>query len=285
MIKNLLFYVVGVLFSFAVLAQDTVLTVQVFKNKQLIEKRNFGIDGNLLQRHTKLSDDPELWFREFYVYDHKKLIRSGSSVNGDPSTITDYSYSYNDKGKLVKKREAKEGLVSGETFYSYNDNGWLVNEKSYIGKRKQIEIVYSYDLLGRVIQRTETITDSFRVHAMSELKQYNDLGKVVRVVGLYEKDTMSDIRFRYDQYGIKLQQDVIAGGDTTLTIAWYYGHSGSHPVREVHKADGFVVRSTRFFYYKNGRKKREVTMEYRVFSGRMKPEKSVKKYEYTWRKD
>lgn len=285
MIKPLFLSVVGVLFCFALSAQDTVLSVQVFKKKQLVEKRSYGIDGNLLQRHTKLSDDPELWFKEFMVYDHKKLIRSGSSVNGDPSTITDYTYFYNDNGKLEKKREAKEGLVSGETFYTYNDEGWLIGEKSYIGKRKQMDILYEYDFLGRVIQRKETITDSNRVNTMSEQKKYNDLGKVVRVVGLHDKDTVSDIRYTYDQFGIKLQQDVIAGGDTTLTIVWYYGRSGMHPVKEVHKADGYIVRSTTFKYNKNGRKKRETTTEYRVFSGRMKPEKSVKTYEYKWRND
>jgi len=285
MIKPLFLSIVGVLFCLVLSAQDTVLTVRVFKNKQLVEKRSFGIDGNLLQRHTKLSDDPELWFREFRIYDHKKLIRSGSSVNGDPASMTDYTYFYNDRGKLEKKREAKDGLVSGETFYTYNDKGWLINEKSYVGKRKQIEVLYAYDLLGRAILRTETITDSNRVQSMSEQKQYNEIGKVVRVIGLHDKDTVSDIRFTYDQFGIKLQQDVIAAGDTTLSIIWYYGRSGSHPVKEVHMADGFVVRSAKYFYDKHGRKKREETMEYRVFSGHMKPEKSVKKIKYYWQND
>ncbi|MDX9931920.1 MAG: hypothetical protein RB294_05000, partial [Bacteroidales bacterium] len=142
MMKTITFLVFIAAIAIAGNAQDTVFTVRVFEKKNLVERRSYGIHGNLLAKETCLSNDPLLWFREFMIYDKGKLIRSGHYIN--ESDVTDYSYSYNDKGKLEKKRESQKGIVSGETFYKYNEKGWLVEEEAYHGKRKKIVTVYEY---------------------------------------------------------------------------------------------------------------------------------------------
>ncbi|KAF5036287.1 hypothetical protein DSECCO2_576650 [anaerobic digester metagenome] len=261
-------------------AQDTVFTVRVFEKKQMVERRSYGIHGNLMKKETLLSKDPLLWFREFMIYDKGKLIRSGHYI--DDADVTDYSYEYNDKGKLEKKRETKQGVVSGETFYKYNEKGWQTEEEAYVGKRKKIVTSYEYTPEGLVKKRTENITDSNRNMILSELYFYNTDGKILRMVGMNGEDTISDIRYTYDQFGFKLRQDVISHGDTTLTVVWLYGRNGSHPVIEKHVADGYVVRQTKNFFNKDGRIKKEIIMEYRVYSGKMKPEKTIRKYRYYW---
>ncbi|HPS84226.1 MAG TPA: hypothetical protein PLA88_07920 [Bacteroidales bacterium] len=261
-------------------AQDTVFTVRVYEKKQMVERRSYGIHGNMMAKETRLSEEPLLWFREFMIYDKGKLIRSGHYI--DDTDVTDYSYEYNEKGKLEKKRETKQGVVSGETFYQYNEKGWLTEEESYVGKRKKIVTDYDYTLEGLVKKRTENISDSNRIMVLSELYFYNIDGKIIRMVGMNGDDTISDIRYTYDQFGFKLRQDVISHSDTTLSVVWLYGRNGSHPMIEKHMADGYVVRKTKNFFNKEGRIKKEIIMEYRVYSGKMKPEKTIRKYRYFW---
>jgi len=261
-------------------AQDTVFTVRVYEKKQMVERRSYGIHGNMMAKETRLSEEPLLWFREFMIYDKGKLIRSGHYI--DDTDVTDYSYEYNEKGKLEKKRETKQGVVSGETFYKYNEKGWLTEEESYVGKRKKIVTDYDYTLEGLVKKRTENISDSNRIMVLSELYFYNIDGKIIRMVGMNGDDTISDIRYTYDQFGFKLRQDVISHSDTTLSVVWLYGRNGSHPMIEKHMADGYVVRKTKNFFNKEGRIKKEIIMEYRVYSGKMKPEKTIRKYRYFW---
>jgi len=280
MMKTITFLILLSALTISGYAQDTVFSVRVFEQKKLVEKRSYGIHGNLLTKETRLNEEPELWFREFMIYDKGKLIRSGHYI--DEVDVTDYSYTYNDKGLLEKKRESKQGLVTGETFYKYNNAGKLIEEEAYFGKRKKIISSYDYTPEGLVKERTEIITDSNRTMTLSELYSYNPDGKMLRMVGMNGSDTISDIRYKYDQFGFRLGQDVISHGDTTLSIVWVYGRNGSHPTIEKHLADGFVVRKTKNFFNKAGRKKKEVITEYRVYSGKMKPEKTVRKYSYYW---
>ena len=280
MMKTVILLVLLAASAIAGYAQDTVFTVRVFEKKQMVERRSYGIHGNLMAKETRLSEEPLLWFREFMIYDKGKLIRSGHYI--DDTDVTDYSYEYNEKGKLEKKRETKQGVVSGETFYKYNEKGWLTEEESYVGKRKKIITSYDYTPEGLVKKRTENITDSNKIMVLSELYFYNIDGKIIRMVGMNGADTISDIRYTYDQFGFKLRQDVISHGDTTLTVEWLYGRNGSHPMVEKHLADGYVVRKTKNFFNKDGRIKKEIIMEYRVYSGKMKPEKTIRKYRYFW---
>ena len=76
-------------------AQDTVFTVRVYEKKQMVERRSYGIHGNMMAKETRLSEEPLLWFREFMIYDKGKLIRSGHYI--DDTDVTDYSYEYNEK--------------------------------------------------------------------------------------------------------------------------------------------------------------------------------------------
>lgn len=280
MMKTITFLVFIAAIAIAGNAQDTVFTVRVFEKKQMVERRSYGIHGNLMSKETRLSEEPLLWFREFMIYDKGKLIRSGHYI--DDTDVTDYSYEYNEKGKLEKKRETKQGVVSGETFYKYNEKGWLTEEESYVGKRKKIVTDYDYTLEGLVKKRTENISDSNRIMVLSELYFYNIDGKIIRMVGMNGEDTISDIRYTYDKFGFKLRQDVISHGDTTLTVKWKYGRNGSRPVLEQHWADGYVVRETKNFFTSKGRIKKEVIVEYRIYSGKMKPEKTIRKYRYFW---
>lgn len=280
MMKTITFLILLSAFAIAGYAQDTVFSVRVFEQKKLVEKRSYGIHGNLLAKETRLNEDPELWFREFMIYDQGKLIRSGHYI--DEANVTDYSYTYNSKELLEKKRESKLGLVSGETFYKYNSKGRLIEEEAYYGKRKKIISGYDYTPEGLVKERTELITDSNKSMTLSDLYYYNNDGKIIRMVGLNGADTISDFRYVYDQFGFRLRQDVISHGDTTLSIVWVYGRNGSHPMIEKHLADGYVVRKTKNFFNKAGRKKKEVITEYRVYSGKMKPEKTIRKYRYYW---
>jgi len=278
--NKITFLILFLAFACTSAAQDTVFTVRVYQKKQLIERRSYGINGNLLAKDTRLNEEPSLWFREFMIYDKGKLIRSGHYI--DDADITDYSYSYNEKGQLEKKRETKQGIVTGETFYKYNRNGLLIEEEAYIGKRKKITTDYEYNMEGLVTKRSENIVDSNKSMSLSELYFYNGAGKIIRMVGMNGSDTISDFRYAYDKFGFRLRQDVISHGDTTLSIEWIYGRNGALPAVEKHWADGFVVRKTVNHFNRTGRKRKEIITEYRVYSGKMNPEKTVKKFRYDW---
>ncbi|MPL98539.1 hypothetical protein SDC9_44745 [bioreactor metagenome] len=278
--NKIFFLIVFLSASAAMQAQDTVFTVKVFENKQLTEKKSFGINGNLLGHSTRLNDDPELWFYEYMFYDNGHLARSEHFT--DKSDMTVFTYTYNDRNKLQKKTESRAGSVVGETEYFYNNNGWIVKEITNSGNRKQITTNYEYTLTGLVNMRSETIVDSSKTMILAELYEYNADGKINRMIGLNGSDTIYDFHYTYDKFGFKLRQDVISHGDTTLTIEWVYGKNGSYPMLEKHLSDGLVVRKTKTAFNREGRKKKETVTEYRIFSGKMKPEKTVRKFRYDW---
>jgi len=263
-----------------VIAQDAVLTVRVFEKKKLVERKVYGINANLLEKETLINKEPEIWFCEKMSYENGRLIKSVHFVDGADTTF--YLYEYNDRGKTIKKIETKNGEVVGEVSFLYDDKGRLINENNLMGKRKSISVSYEYNNEGLLIKRNENIADSSKNINLSEFYYYNPDKKMTRVIGVNNNDTISDIRFEYDKFGFKLKQNVILHGDTTLTVEWKYGPNGSKPIIERHLSDGYVVRQTINRFNKSNRIKKEITTEYRIYSGKMKPEKTVRKYKYFW---
>lgn len=261
-------------------AQKSVKSMKMYVDKKLSEVVTYNPDGHVLSRETLLSDDPQVWFKEVMMYRGKLLDKSSHYIGG--ANIADYEYFYNEKSQLERRRERQNDSVSGVTYFEFHETDRLQLETNYIGKTKKIITGYSYNSQGLVTRRTESIVEEGSNLVLAEEYYYDKAGHMERMIGLNGNDTLSDISYAYDEAGRRIRQYVYSHGDTTLTIEWEYKKDKTQPSVEKHKANGFVVRQTASKYNKTGLKKREKTTEYRVFSGNMKPQKTTKKFKYTW---
>lgn len=264
-------------------AQNNAKTMKLYVNKKLSEKAEYSSDGKLKMRETLVNDGPEMWFKEVNVYSGGLLQESEHYLNGQ--IITGFEYFYNERNQIELRSEKENDSAVGYTFFEYNDAGNIISETSYSKKDKNTRIDYLYNVNGLVLQRTESIIDSSRSINLSEAYEYNSDGMLIRIVGLNNTDTLSDIRYSYNDNGNKTAQYVISHGDTALVVLWKYKKGMSLPCLEQHLVDGYIVRQTKTKYNKAGLKKQEKTTEYRIFTRKSKPEKTIKKFEYTWYND
>ncbi len=260
--------------------QKQVKSMTLTMNGKLTEKVFYTENGAISSRETLLSEDPAVWFKEIYQFSNNLPIRSEHFVNG--MNIAGYEFFYNEKNQMERRREKQNDSVTGVTYFVYGDNGMLESETNYMGKYKKILTSYGYNAAGLVTSRTESITEPDADMVLSEQYFYNKNGQMELAIGMNGADTVSDIRYQWDQLGRRITQFVLNHGDTSLAVEWEYRGNSARPCIERHKANGFVVRQTKTKYNSAGLKKRERIVEFRVFSGNMKPEKMKKIYKYTW---
>ncbi len=263
-------------------AQNKVKTMKLFVNKKISEKAEYNSDGKLNTRETLVNDVPEMWFKEVNVYSANMLQESEHYLNGQ--RITGFEYFYNEYNQIERRSEKENDSVVGYTYFEYNDSRAIVSETNYSEGDKNTRTDYHYNANGLVCQRSESIIDQDGAVILSESYEYNSNGLLVRVVGLNKTDTLSDIRYSYNANGNKTGQYVISHSDTALVVQWNYKKGMNLPFSEQHVVDGLIVRQTKIKYNKAGLKKQEKTTEYRIFTGKLKPETTIKKFEYTWYK-
>jgi len=280
MTKSIVFIILLVFLAENIFAQKQAKTMNMFVNKKLSEKAEYNSDGKLQMRETLVNDDPEMWFKEVNVFSGGLLQESEHYLNGQ--IITGFEYFYNEYNQVELRSEKENDSAVGFTYFEYNDAGSIVSETSFSKEDKNTKTDYHYNANGLVGLRTESIIDNDGSSNLSEVYEYNNRGLLIRVVGLNNADTLSDIRYSYNDKGNKTAQYVISHGDTALVVQWKYKKGIALPFSEQHLVDGFIVRQTKTKYNKTGLKKQEKTTEYRIFTGKLKPETTVKKYEYTW---
>lgn len=259
-------------------AQDGIKSRSMYVNKSLTEFIEYNKEGKIIVKKSKIESEPVMWFDETFIYKNDLLSSSSKYMNG--ASVADYEYFYDGRKMLERIREKQFDSVVSITYFEYNAFDKINVETSYIGQLKKITTTYSYNNFQNVTNRTETIIDGDKMTILANDFIYDENKKLVGLVSINNKDTISNISFKYDTCDRKVRQDAINMGDTTLTILWKYKKNLTKPFIEKHIADNSIVRQTKFFYRKNGLIKKEIIVDYRNYSGKMKPEKMKKVYKY-----
>lgn len=264
-------------------AQNSMKSLKIYENRKLTQIALYNEAGKLTEKQMLLSSDPDIWFRETNTYQNGILLRSDHYI--DNALMFSFEYFYNEKLMPERRRERRNDSVTALTIFDYQESDKLMIETHYGENNKHQVYTYSYNAAGLVTRRSESVSEPGVNMVLAEEYSYDKSGNMIQSVSLNDNDTISDIHYTYDALRRRTAQYVINHRDTMLSIIWTYRGNELNPSAETHFANGFVVRKTTFKYCSNGLKKRERIIEYRVFSGNMHPERTKRKFRYTWHKN
>lgn len=177
----------------------------------------YDTDNNLIRETDARGNITE------YDYDEdRNLIETKWYIDSEPVTET---REYTSEGLLESVTNARDYTTS----YEYDDYGNLTKITEPLGK----ETTFTYDIMGRMLTRTEKIDDST---SRTTEYEYDDDGRRTKII--YDDDSYEE--FQYSCCDLEWKRD--RNGNYT-----YYTYNGTHKIASEERGD----RETEYEYDEN----------------------------------
>jgi YD repeat-containing protein len=161
-------------------------------------------------------------------------VNSSSGALSSPSTVTStITYSYNQIGQVVAKREANDIATDSTVAYTYDVGGRLINEQrasytDYNGTTSTPTVQYYYDGLGNLVRTRQSGDPTTTVERITR----NTYGAGGRLLSMTDAATTSGVTrsYYYDLAGNKIGESYVRldsyGTPTTEGLGYKYDKLG-----------------------------------------------------------
>lgn len=298
--RNLIFFFLSFVVVIASVAQS-VQTIRIKKNREVISTEKYSPIGLLQERVTILSINPNIEFKELFQYQGSLMVLSSNWLNA--VNTADYEYSYDDKGNIVRIREKQNDSVTAVTYYEYDESFRVRESKSYAKDGRRTVITYIYNNNDQLAEELIVQMDSSEF-MLRNVYIYGKEGLQDREIIIRNASDTSEVRvFRFDIKQQTKREWVLSGQDTLAEIRYFYktnnkrvdrrlqqnSYSNSeqngsqHIVKKLYlNPYGEIVRNERFKYNRFGRIRKEIYIDYRVYSTSDESKKTVLRYIYKY---
>lgn len=280
---------------------QTVQTIRIKQNGTVICTEQYDPLQNIRERVTLLSESPKIEFKEVFQYQGTLMVLSSNWLNA--SNTADYEYSYDDKGHVVRIREKQNDSVIGVTYYEYDEFFRVRESKSYAKDGRRTVITYVYNNSNQLAEELIVQMDSTEF-MLRNVYVYGKEGLQDRAIVIRNASDTAEVRvFRFDARQQTEREWILSGKDTLAEIRYYYKTNNKRvakrlvrnpnghierlgPQRIVKKLYlnpyGEIVRNERFKYNRYGRIRKEIYIDYRVYSNSDDSKKTVLRYRYKY---
>ena len=171
-------------------------SVEVYKydsNDRLIEQSEYGKDGELKSKNTKvfnqagqIIETTNYWHIEKsttyekyqYSYNGKNIVRE-DNLDQANELVSSTAYKYNALGNLLQEIRTYKGEVFGNIYYRYNTKNQPIEEVYRYKNVTEIKTLYKYDVKARITQKTTyTLNDGNWIVENKREYEYTPDGKV-----------------------------------------------------------------------------------------------------------
>ncbi|MCX7696457.1 MAG: hypothetical protein N2Z72_02045 [Bacteroidales bacterium] len=254
--------------------------IEQYRNDTLIEQYYFNSRGQLVKQIQQIftPNGKDVVVRE---WEYKDSLLASEKITTGPSDVLQYVYLYDENNRVVRIKWYGNNRYEGKDVFIYQGN--LLERRVHYGpKQIQWEKIFTYDSSQHVTQMDFIIyMDSLSSYQKSYHYLRDTNGNILHEFCLSGNDTLHVVKYSYDKMGRKIEQTTfIPGVGEVLAISWKYQKRLHRPVVEIHRQNNYVVYKEFFSYSKDGRILKKQTIEYRNFSGKMKPVKNKYRYKY-----
>lgn len=255
--------------------------IEQYRNDTLIEQTYFNSHNQPVKRTQQIFTPAG---KDVIVHEwgyNDQLLVATEKIIYNQQDVFLLNYLYDEFLRPVRVRWLKNNHYEGKEVFLYQ--GKVLEKHIRFGPTQIIwEKVYTYDSSLRVVRMDFFM---YKDSILSSCKEYHYLrdkeGRVIKEICFSSGDTVEVINYGYDNMGRKIKQVIsIPGVGQLLEISWKYSKNLSQPIREIHRQNGYIVYVERLNYGRDGRILRKKTIDYRNFSGKMKPIKNVYTYRY-----
>lgn len=222
-------------------AQGNILDkiVQMFRNDQMVEKKNFGAGGDQMNQKTEYTYDKNGLKIEEKKYDHTSNLKTHSK------------FIYNNKKQLVMEATSdSKGSYTIEIHYTYDDSGRLIGIKNFSNSsnKPDYEEIKNYDDAGLLTYSKHIDYNSNET--LLEMYSYDTEKRVTETKTYINEILKTSVENRYNDEGLLTETKIISGNLTNYTIREYtIDEKGNWINQKVNQNGVFVYQVNRTITY------------------------------------
>ena len=175
-------------------------TKEVVEKKYIAKKLSTRIVGRYnssgeITKINKYGSNDELISNDSFTY-NKLGVESKISRKKDGTLFRMHKYKNDSNGKMIEDSSfAEEDRVVSRNVYSYDNKGKIINKKNYKNNKFFKEIVYKYDIKGNETEKSFKHIDSGQIIGTAQKYSYgkND-NWVERIISVDGKPLRRDVR-------------------------------------------------------------------------------------------
>ncbi|MGA7496562.1 MAG: RHS repeat-associated core domain-containing protein [Isosphaeraceae bacterium] len=203
----------------------------------------YDADGEILTetRYSNLAGT-QVVVVSSYTYNNDGQITSLVDVNGSGNTVADFTYTYDQAGRLTSDDslgvtttytyDADNELLSESSSlatidYSYDANGNRTGGGNVVGPDNQLlsdgTWNYTYDADGNLVQEVGIATGPDA--GLTWTYTYNNRNQMTSAVETQGSTTLESVTYTYDVFGNRIEEDTTSGSSTQVTRFAYDGQN------------------------------------------------------------
>jgi len=203
----------------------------------------YDADGEILTetRYSNLAGT-QVVVVSSYTYNNDGQITSLVDVNGSGNTVADFTYTYDQAGRLTSDDslgvtttytyDADNELLSESSSlatidYSYDANGNRTGGGNVVGPDNQLlsdgTWNYTYDADGNLVQEVGIATGPDA--GLTWTYTYNNRNQMTSAVETQGSTTLETVTYTYDVFGNRIEEDTTSGSSTQVTRFAYDGQN------------------------------------------------------------